>query len=300
MRTFVIADAHGHPEVIQAALDHGGFAPGRDRMVFGGDFLDRGPDPEGCLDLIERYATEVLVGNHDLAVLLDTFIWPQEPESPRYRPLLIDKVLHKDPNYAWKAVATAEGTLVSHAGISARYQRVFRETCGGEPALLAEHLNDEFREVVRRRLETGKIDLEGLVGDDGPFWFRPPPYSRVPPLAGVQQVAGHSPPMRELAGRGFYMIDPCVWMTELGEPLRFRYAVIEEGRVRVEEGHVELRPELPAAPELAAGVELLAAPELAAGVELPAGREAAAGGDLAAGPGFAPDGEGANGEGPGG
>jgi hypothetical protein len=243
MRTFVIADAHAHPEIIRGALAHGEFAPDRDRLIFAGDFLDRGSDPQGCLELIERDASEILVGNHDLAVLLDVPVLPQEPQSPVYRPLLIERVLHRDPKHAWKAVVSVEGVLVSHAGISASYERVFRETCQGEPEFFAEYLNDEFREAVRRRIESGEEDwdTEGsrIFGDYGPFWFRPPPFSHARPLSGAVQVAGHSPPIEELAEEGFYMVDPSVWLAEWGESLRFRYAVIEDGRVRVQEGTIE-------------------------------------------------------------
>jgi hypothetical protein len=214
-------------------------------LVFGGDFLDRGTDAQGCLDLIERFAGEVLLGNHDLAVLLDTPVWPQEPDSPAFRPLLIEKVLNADPGCAWKAVTAVEGVLVSHAGISARYERVFREACEGDPAILAERLNTEFRDAVRQRVEGGEDsqraaaggrDSQGLFGDYGPFWFRPPPFTHARPLAGVTQVAGHTPAMKELAKDAFYMIDPGVWLADFGEPLLFRYAIIEEGRVRVPEG----------------------------------------------------------------
>jgi hypothetical protein len=266
MRTFVIADAHGHPEVIRKALDHGGFEPGRDGFVFGGDFLDRGPDAQGCLDLINQYATEVLMGNHDLAVLLDSFVWPQQPESLSYRPLLIERALHRDPADSWKAVAEVEGVLVSHAGISARYERVFRATCGGETSLFAEHMNEQFRDAIRRRLELGEaaggdcgeddpdadldpdVDLESdrdaaarsLLGDYGPFWFRPPPFTRARPLAGVTQIAGHSPAVPELAREGFHMIDPLAWLADGSGKVHYRYALIEDGCVRVEDGDVDL------------------------------------------------------------
>ena len=83
MRTFVISDAHGYPELIQEALDHGGFRPGEDGFVYAGDLLDRGPDPQGCIDLVERYATEVLLGNHELAVLLGFIVYPQICGEPR-------------------------------------------------------------------------------------------------------------------------------------------------------------------------------------------------------------------------
>jgi len=257
MRTFVIADAHGHPAVIRAALDHGGFQPGRDGFVFGGDFLDRGDDARGCLDLIESYATEVLIGNHDLAVLLGGFVWPQHPDSPGFRPLLIERVLHRDPAEAWKAVTAVDGVLVSHAGISARYERVFRDACNGKPSLLAEHVNVEFGDAVRQRLGMEEDEVEGgassdsafgrerevsargVLGEYGPFWFRPPPFTHARPLAGVTQIAGHSPAVAEMAKDGFHMIDPMVWLADAGEPLRFRYALIEDGRVRVEEGDVD-------------------------------------------------------------
>jgi hypothetical protein len=199
------------------------------------------------LGLVERYADEVLLGNHDLAVLLDTPVWPQEPDSPAFRPRLIEKVLDKDPAAAWKAVTAVEGVLVSHAGISALYERVFRETCHGEPAVFAERMNEEFWDSVRSWLGGERhavdaadaetvADAGDLFGDYGPFWFRPPPFTNARPLNGVTQVAGHTPPIGGLAKDGFYMIDPGVWLADFGEPLQFRYAVIEEGRVSVAQG----------------------------------------------------------------
>lgn len=259
MRTLVVSDAHGHPEIIRFALDHSRFEPGRDRFVFGGDFLDRGTDAQGCLDLIEQYADEVLLGNHDLAVLLDTPVWPQEPDSPGFRPLLVEKTLNQDPARAWKAVAEVEGVLVSHAGISARYGRVFRGACQRRPDIFAQRMNEDFRTAVEQWLGSGEGgrglsqeqdrglyqyvnaaagDSAGMFGDRGPFWFRPPPFTHTRPLAGVLQVAGHTPAMAELAEDGFYMIDPGVWLVDFGEPLLFRYAVIEDGQVTVVEGEM--------------------------------------------------------------
>jgi hypothetical protein len=54
----------------------------------------------------------------------------------------------------------------------------------------------------------------------------------------VTQVAGHTPAMAELAKDGFFMIDPGVWLADFGEPLQFRYAVIEDGRVSVVSGEM--------------------------------------------------------------
>ena len=235
MRTFVISDAHGYPGLIQNALDHGGFEPGRDAFVYAGDLFDRGPDPGGCIDLVEDHATEVLMGNHDVAVLLDYIVYPQEPENRGFQPLLIDKVLNAGPSAAWKVATYIEGVLITHAGVSEAYEGVFQEECESDPERLAAHLNQAFLTALRREFETGEYDERGILGDDGPTWFRPRPYSRLLPLAGIRQVVGHTPSIPELEERGFHMIDPCAFLG-MDDPGRFRYAVIEDGWVRVEEG----------------------------------------------------------------
>ena len=235
MRTFVVSDAHGHPELIRNALDHGGFVPGRDHFIYAGDIFDRGTDPGGCIDLIEEYATEVLLGNHDVAALLDFLVYPSDPENRRFRPLMMNRVLNGEPGKVWKLAACVDGVLVTHAGISAEFDRARLEECGQDPALLAERLNADFFAAVRCQLETGDLDPNGVLGDEGPTWFRPFPWTDVLPLAGVRQVVGHTPPIDELEETDFYMIDPCVFLG-LEDRGRFRYAVIEDGRVRVEEG----------------------------------------------------------------
>lgn len=234
-RTFVISDAHGHPGLIENGLEHGEFRPGIDDFVYAGDFVDRGPDAPGCLDLIERYATHVLMGNHELAVLLGFQLFEQTAKSRALRQLLLDRVLTTDAATPWEAVRVVDGLLLSHAGVSQAYQRVFQTECQSDPARLAAYLNEAFLAAVRRELLTGDWDTEGIIGTAGPLWFRPQPHSSRLPLAGVTQVVGHTPPLPELEPSGFYMVDPCVFQG-LGSSRRYRYAVIENGRVRVQEG----------------------------------------------------------------
>jgi len=233
-RTFVVSDAHSHPELIEQALDDGGFTPGEDAFIYAGDLLDRGPDSAGCIELVERYATEALVGNHELAVLLDFNMWGRDWDSRGFRQLLMDKVLSGTPEAAWKVATCCEGVLMTHAGVSSRYQEVLDRDCQSDPAQLAAHLNAEFLAAVRHELETGEWDEYGILGEGGPLWFRPVPYSDRMPLSGIRQVVGHTPPLPELEARGFWMVDPCVWMMMDGLK-RVRYAVIEEGEVRVAE-----------------------------------------------------------------
>jgi Calcineurin-like phosphoesterase len=238
-RTFVISDAHGYPQIIENALEHGGFTPGVDAFIYVGDFVDRGPDAQGCLDLIERYATEVLVGNHELAVIVGFPLFEQTPESRELRQVLLDRALSPDPATIWKVVSFLDGLLLSHAGISETYQPVFERECQGDPARLAAHLNRVFLGAVRRELSTGDWDEEGILGDDGPLWFRPRPYSNRLPLTGITQVVGHTPPQPELEASGFFMVDPCVFRG-WRDSRRYRYGLIENGRVQVREGTLEV------------------------------------------------------------
>ena len=238
MRTFVIADAHGHPELIQNALRHGGFEPGRDAFVYAGDLLDRGPDGEGCIALVEKYATEVLLGNHDVAALLGLDIFPQNSDSPGRCGFFRAKVLDADRTRAWKVATVVEGVLITHAGVSEQYESLFREECEADLSRLADRLNALFLGLVQRDPPVRHWLEDDMLGDDGPFWFRPWPFSTRAPLAGCLQIAGHTPPLRLLARAGFYMIDPCVWsLPEFAGC--YRYAVVEAGRVRVHEGGIK-------------------------------------------------------------
>jgi Calcineurin-like phosphoesterase len=237
MRTFVVADAHGYPQLIQSALRHGGFKPGEDDFVYAGDLLDRGPDAAGCVALVESYATEVLLGNHDVAALLELEIYPQNEESPGFGTFLREKVLDPDRSRAWKVAVCVEGVLITHAGVSQEYQRVFVEDCEADPVRLAGRLNEIFVALVERQPPIRDWSEDDMLADNGLFWFRPRPYSSVAPLPGCVQVAGHTPPLAALEEDGFYMIDPCAWEWELtGEPGYFRYAIVEAGRVIVAEG----------------------------------------------------------------
>ena len=154
-RTFVISDVHGYPELIENALDHGAFRDGVDDLIFAGDFVDRGPDAEGCLALLERYATRTLVGNHELAVLLGFPLFEQTPDSLGLRQTLLDRVLARTAD-AWRAVTVVNGILISHAGVSSAYQGLWRDV-GRDPYLFASRLNEQFLEAVVRELETGRV-----------------------------------------------------------------------------------------------------------------------------------------------
>ena len=159
-RTIVISDAHGYPQLARNALEHARYEAGVDRLVFAGDFADRGPDGRACLELIEEFQ-----------LVLDPY-------------------------------AGAEG----------------------------EHDWDDHRKPR-------------LLNEVGPLWFRPTPALPEGLLQGVTQVCGHSPfdgrEHRALAEQGLHVVDPTLVLgTMHHHGITYRYAVIEGGQVRVEEGVV--------------------------------------------------------------
>jgi serine/threonine protein phosphatase 1 len=75
-RIFAIGDIHGHHEKISSLLEKLPVRHGQDRLVFLGDYVDRGPESRKVLDLMvdlhEKYpsSTVFLKGNHE-AMFLD-------------------------------------------------------------------------------------------------------------------------------------------------------------------------------------------------------------------------------------
>jgi hypothetical protein len=64
-RTLVIGDVHGCLAELDALLRAADHAPRRDRLVFLGDLLDRGPDPVGVLRRARELRAECVLGNHE-------------------------------------------------------------------------------------------------------------------------------------------------------------------------------------------------------------------------------------------
>ena len=49
-RIFVIGDIHGCLDMLQRLVDKIDWSPGKDRLIFLGDYIDRGKDPKGVVD----------------------------------------------------------------------------------------------------------------------------------------------------------------------------------------------------------------------------------------------------------
>jgi hypothetical protein len=247
-RVIVLPDCHGDPRVIRDALhhlgeNHGAFRHGIDRLVSVGDFLDRGPEPDACLEALKEHDAIMLVGNHDQAVGLGYWIPDQDEDSLRFRPWIREELI----SGRMPLVVAAGGVLISHAGVSSQYQQDLDEVCGGDLDLFAGQLCAEYVDAVKEQLEVGrKKPAPRILDDFAPHRYptqagRPGPQrpgdSLDPPalLAGPRQIVGHRAPEHTRArylyrGAGIYQIDIPDHTYGAG---RLRYAVVEAGIVRV-------------------------------------------------------------------
>jgi len=236
MRTIVFSDVHGCPDVIAAVVVHSGFDARVDRLVFAGDAIEIGPDPSRCLDLLEELGAECLVGNHEYGAFTGR---PVEGEP--LDPALVERIAESIASGRWRLAASADGVLITHAGVDKRFAVHTESGDSSSAELTAQVLNHEFEAAAASRSRRAG----SVVGASGPLWWRPGDYGD--PIRGITQVAGHTPPeiipetdvVAHWAARGVYLVDPYVrgWrMRGFLPPTPVRYAVIEDGAVRVVEG----------------------------------------------------------------
>lgn len=84
-RTLVVGDVHGCLAELDELLRTAAYAPGRDRLVFLGDLLDRGPDPVGVVRRVRELGAECVLGNHEEKHLRYAAHEARRREDPTYR-----------------------------------------------------------------------------------------------------------------------------------------------------------------------------------------------------------------------
>lgn len=84
-RTVVVGDVHGcltELDELLSTIDHD---PARDRLVFLGDLLDRGPEPVAVLRRVRELGAECLLGNHEEKHLRYAAHEARRRNEPAYR-----------------------------------------------------------------------------------------------------------------------------------------------------------------------------------------------------------------------
>jgi hypothetical protein len=68
-RTVIVGDVHGCSGELEELLERVRFSEGKDRLVFVGDLVVRGPDSPGVLDLARKLNARMVRGNHEERLL---------------------------------------------------------------------------------------------------------------------------------------------------------------------------------------------------------------------------------------
>lgn len=68
-RTIVIGDLHGCFDELNQLLKLANYKKGRDRLIFTGDLINRGPKSKQCIDFFINEKAESVMGNHEYWLL---------------------------------------------------------------------------------------------------------------------------------------------------------------------------------------------------------------------------------------
>lgn len=69
MKTIIIGDVHGCLRELQDLLVKADYEAGLDRLIFVGDIINKGPDTLGVLNLVKNLNAEMVLGNHECALI---------------------------------------------------------------------------------------------------------------------------------------------------------------------------------------------------------------------------------------
>ena len=69
LRSLIVSDVHGNLEALRSVIGDAEQRGGFDQIWSLGDIVGYGPNPAECIDLIRRYDTKGIAGNHDLAMI---------------------------------------------------------------------------------------------------------------------------------------------------------------------------------------------------------------------------------------
>ena len=243
MRTIILSDIHGYPHLINNVLEHSEYDKDKDRLIFIGDWSDRGPESAACFKILKDNDAIILFGNHEAAHIFQMGIQPYDDtldENVEITLELFDGLLNNNMFSAYEV----DGFLLTHAGLSRYYleevlykkydmmvtAKDIANAINREQQGILEVIDDNI--VIKKKPE---IFLNYL----GPYWFRPFELDpNTSGLASVKQVFGHSyatyytkTQKKQLVDNNHYNIDPCCSMfrTQTDHGV---YVVIEDGNIK--------------------------------------------------------------------
>lgn len=119
-RTFVIGDVHGCLDPLRRLMERIPWEPDADRLVFVGDYIDRGPDSKGVVDYILQLrglggAVRCLLGNHE-RMLLD-FLAERNQQLYMVNGGMRTLESYRDPSRGWSPDAIPAEHIVFYRSL---------------------------------------------------------------------------------------------------------------------------------------------------------------------------------------
>jgi bis(5'-nucleosyl)-tetraphosphatase (symmetrical) len=65
MKTIIIGDVHGCSRELASLIEETRYSPNKDRLIFVGDLLDKGPDGPACVKIARKTGAILVRGNHE-------------------------------------------------------------------------------------------------------------------------------------------------------------------------------------------------------------------------------------------
>lgn len=106
MRTLIVGDVHGCIRELDLLLAKVCYTPG-DRLIFLGDLINKGPASLAVLQRVKELGAEVILGNHELALLLEI----EQGAKPKFPREYIEWMR------SWPSYIDTKDFLVVHGGL---------------------------------------------------------------------------------------------------------------------------------------------------------------------------------------
>ncbi len=129
MRTIAIGDVHGCLDECRELVAKVGYRPGEDRLVFLGDLIDKGPDPQGVVQYVRELNVDCIGGNHEEKMLR----WRRHEDRRRrqtsYRNPM--KEIPDELRVQWEALSSEDVAWIRNLPLILRLSNNFVAVHGG-------------------------------------------------------------------------------------------------------------------------------------------------------------------------
>ncbi len=163
MPTYAIGDVQGCYKQLRKLLRHIDFHPGRDRLWFAGDLINRGPKSLDTLRFIRDLGDRAVavLGNHDLHVLAVAHGFSTPKRKDRIGKLLkapdLDELMHWLRHRPLLHHDETSGMTMIHAGLPPQWDLALARRCAAEvETVLRSDAVDDF--------------LANMYGDEPDIW----------------------------------------------------------------------------------------------------------------------------------